>query len=149
MTHIGIIQQLLTTRQAKHFANLELSYSQFTVLKHFSNNPERQSTITELAEVMEMNQPGITKVVSKLIDKKLLSSESDRQDARKKHLKITRQGLSLCEKTIKSLIPDISNMLASWDDKQLVDMQIHIEKLMRWLDNNREKIVPHQISDGD
>jgi len=40
-------------------------------------------------------------------------------------------------------------MLSGWNDKQLVDMQVHIEKLMRWLDNNREKIVPHRISDED
>lgn len=141
MTQIGIIQQLLATRQAKHFAKLELSYSQFTILKHFSNNPEKEWTITSLADVMEMNQPGITKVVSKLIDKNLLSAKSDSQDARKKHLKITPQGLSLCDKIIRSLIPDISNMLSSWDDNQLIDMQIHIEKLMRWLDENRDNIT--------
>jgi DNA-binding MarR family transcriptional regulator len=68
---LGIIQQLLTTRQNRLFAHRELNLSQFGLLNHFTHDPERNWTITELVEVMEMNQPGITKIASELLDKGL------------------------------------------------------------------------------
>ncbi len=140
MINLGIIQQLMATRLNKHFASLEISYSQFELLTHFSNNPTRSWTITELAEVMEMNQPGITKVVSTLNNKKLLASNKDTQDARKRHLSITPQGLKLCGEIFNSLLPDASYVLGGWKDNELFQMQNHLEKLMHWLDNHRDDI---------
>ena len=83
----GILQQLMTTRQSKLFASLSISSSQFGLLIHFSHNPARSWLVSELAHIMEMNQPGITKVVTQLVDKGLLLATPDTTDRRKKHLK--------------------------------------------------------------
>ncbi len=64
---MGIIQQLMTTRKNKIFASLDINVSQFGLLTHFTHNPTRSWTISELATVMEMNQPGITKLASALL----------------------------------------------------------------------------------
>ncbi|WP_026340213.1 MarR family winged helix-turn-helix transcriptional regulator [Amphritea japonica] len=140
MVQLGIIRQLMATREAKLFANVSLNPSQFGVLNHFTHNPERSWTVTELAGVMEMNQPGITKVVTVLLDKKLLESGADKEDKRRRYLKITPQGLKLCDEILGSLLPDISHIFESWEDGEISQMHQQMEKLMRWLDEHREDI---------
>lgn len=134
---LGIIQQLMTTRQNRLFAGRELSLSQFALLNHFTHEPERSWTVTELAEVMEMNQPGITKIVTLLIDKGLLKSTPDKADKRKRHLTISKKGLRLCNETFKSLLPDISQVFSEWDERSLKQFHKQLEKLMLWLDKHR------------
>ena len=134
---LGIIQQLMTTRQNRLFADRELSLSQFALLNHFTHEPERSWTVTELAEVMEMNQPGITKIVTTLLDKGLLKSTPDKTDKRKRYLSICKKGLALCVETFQSLLPDISQVFSEWDERSLKQFHKQLEKLMLWLDNHR------------
>jgi len=134
---LGIIQQLMTTRQNRFFAGRALSLSQFALLNHFTHEPERSWTVTELAEVMEMNQPGITKIVTLLLDKGLLQSAPDKTDKRKRYLTINKTGLALCTETFQSLLPDISLVFSEWDDRSLKQFHKQLEKLMLWLDEHR------------
>ncbi len=134
---LGIIQQLLTTRQNRLFADRELNLSQFGLLNHFTHDPERSWTITELVEVMEMNQPGITKIATVLIDKGLLQSEPDKTDKRKRYLSISSKGMALCEDTFQSLLPEISHIFGDWQNQELEGFHTQLEKLMLWLDEHR------------
>ena len=138
---LGIIGQLQTTREEKLFAGLEINRSQFAVLNHFTHTPERSWTVSELAEVMEMNQPGITKIVQHLLTKKMLATHVDQQDSRKKQLKITPAGLQYCGQTLSLLLPDIQQIFAGWDDSTLIGLQTHLEKLKDWLDDNRDTVI--------
>jgi len=134
---LGIIQQLMTTRQNRLFEGKKLTLSQFGVLNHFTHEPDRSWTVTDLAQVMEMNQPGITKIVTLLINQGLLSSTPDLVDKRKRFLQITRKGKLLCDATFRSLLPEISQVFGEWDDRSLKQFHHHLEKLMGWLDSNR------------
>ena len=134
---LGIIQQLMTTRQNRLFEAKELTLSQFGVLNHFTHEPDRSWTVTDLAEVMEMNQPGITKIVTLLVNKGLLSSTPDLQDKRKRFLKITENGQQLCGDTFRSLLPEISHVFGEWDDRSLKQFHKKKKKLVSWLDSNR------------
>lgn len=136
----GILQQLMTTRQNKLFTNLSITSSQFGLLMHFTHDPARSWLVTELANVMEMNQPGITKIVTQLVDKGLLLATPDTSDRRKKHLKITEKGLKTCSKTMNAFAPDIQNIYSSFESKPLAELEQHLETLMVWLDNNRDDI---------
>ena len=137
----GIIEQLKNTREEKLFRELEIKPSQFALLSHFTHNPEREWTVSELCDVMEMNQPGITKIVQRLTEKDLLTTTTDRIDARKKRLRITDTGLEYCEYTASLLMPDIHQMLADWQDDELVDFSRHLEKLKCWLDDHRDTVI--------
>jgi DNA-binding MarR family transcriptional regulator len=133
----GIIQQLMATRSNKLFKKLALTTSEFAILSHFSHQPTRSWTVSELAQIMEMNQPGITKLVTCLIAKSVLSAEVDEFDKRKRHLMITKQGLQLCNEVMEKLQPDISLCFSDWEDEELQQLLNNNEKLMKWLDNNR------------
>lgn len=138
---LGIVGQLQTTRQEKLFSKLEINRSQFTVLHHFSHTPERSWTVSELAAVMEMNQPGITKIVQRLVAKKMLVAHADARDSRKKQLEITQSGLEFCNQTLLLLLPDVQQIFADWDDSALIDLEAHLGKLKDWLDNNRDTVI--------
>jgi hypothetical protein len=45
----------MTTRQNRQFEGKELTLSQFGLLNRFTHVPDRNWTITDLANVMEMN----------------------------------------------------------------------------------------------
>lgn len=137
---LSIARQLMASREKKLFNQSLLTASQFGVLNHFSHNPKRSWTISELAHVMEMNQPGITKIVTVLLDKALLNSAEDKHDKRKKHLTITPQGLTTCQQVLSSLTPDIEHLFSSWEDQELSQFTSHIDKLTTWLDEHREDI---------
>lgn len=138
---LGIIEQLKGTREEKLFAELEINSSQFAVLNHFTHQPERQWTVSELCNVMEMNQPGITKIVQRLIEKRLLATTADKKDARKKQLRITDMGLEYCEYTVSLLMPDIHQVLEHWPDDELADFSKHLDKLKCWLDDHRDTVI--------
>lgn len=140
MVLLGIINQLLTTRYSKLFSNKKLNQSQFGVLNHFTHEPERSWLVTDLANVMEMNQPGITKIVTVLVGEGLLESIPDSEDKRKRHLKITSKGSKLCVEIIISLLPDTAYTLEDWKDIELAQLHANMEKLMLWLDGHRDDI---------
>ncbi|WP_432473052.1 MarR family winged helix-turn-helix transcriptional regulator [Amphritea sp. HPY] len=140
MVLLGIIRQLMASREAKLFADLSLNPSQFGVLNHFTHDPQRSWTVTELAEVMEMNQPGITKIVTVLLAKGLLLSQSDADDKRRRYLNISPQGLRMCSDIFDALGPDISYLFDGWENAELSKMQQQLDKLMRWLDEHRDDI---------
>lgn len=134
---LGIIQQLMTTRQNRLFVDMPLTLSQFGMLNHFTHNPDKRWTVTALAEVMEMNQPGITKIVTVLLNKELLVGTEDALDKRKRYLTITQKGQALCDEVFRTLLPDISQTFSDWDDQDLNQFHQHLEKLKDWLDANR------------
>ncbi|MEH6473486.1 MAG: MarR family transcriptional regulator [Halopseudomonas sp.] len=140
MVLLGIIRQLMATREAKLFTGMSLTSSQFGVLNHFTHNPQRSWTVTELAEVMEINQPGITKIVTILLDQGMLKARADTEDKRRRHLQITNQGLKLCGDIIGTLLPDVSHTFENWEDAELSQMHGHMDKLMHWLDEHRDDI---------
>lgn len=138
MVLFGIIQQLMDTRANKLFATLDLSRSQFSVLLHFSHNPERHWTVTALAQVMEMNQPGVTKVVKKLLEKGLLKTYPNEEDSRVKLLGITGKGLRYLDKASQQFRPRVAAIFQNWSDQELQQLRTLLEKHKDWLDDNRE-----------
>ena len=137
MKSLEIINQLSTAKVTKALRPLNLSYSQFSLLNHFSNDPEQEFTVSQLANSMQMNQPGITKIVNKLTEMGLIEIRKDLQDARKKWLKINTTGqekLSLAQSIVMN---DISDCFSGWEVNELEDMLKHAQRLQTWFDNNR------------
>jgi DNA-binding MarR family transcriptional regulator len=137
---LGIIQQLQTTRQTEMLKAFDITRSQFSVLTHLAMHPERRCTISGLAEVMEINQPGITKIVKKLVDKALVEVIEDEQDKRKKHLVINQQGLSFVSQCQNAIQPDNAECYKSWSDNELHAFLASLDKLKNWLDDHRNDI---------
>ncbi|MDD1793916.1 MarR family winged helix-turn-helix transcriptional regulator [Enterovibrio sp. ZSDZ42] len=138
MISLGIVHQLTDTWLSKALEPCGLNQSQFNLLNHFSHQPEREQTISQLAQVMQMNQPGLTKVVNKLAEQGLVDVRKDDEDGRKKWIKINANGLARVQSAFKSFLPNIDQCFDQWDDDEMRQMLQHTDKLKTWLDNNRE-----------
>ena len=137
MTLIGIIDQLFTTRATAILKSTGLPYPRFGLLHHFGFNPSRGWTIGELAIVMEMNQPAITKLVQRLIDQGYLETRADDSDRRIKRCFITQAGLAARQAAINALGPDVVKAFDGWKTKEITDLVAPLERLKSWLDDHR------------
>jgi DNA-binding MarR family transcriptional regulator len=137
MTLIGIIDQLFTTRATAILKSTGLPYPRFGLLHHFGFNPARGWTIGELATVMEMNQPAITKLVMRLIDQGYLEVRPDNTDRRIKRCFITQAGLEARQAAINALGPDVTTAFAGWETNEIADLVTPLERLKSWLDDHR------------
>lgn len=135
---LGIINQLTDAWLSKALTPHGINQSQFNLLNHFSRHPDKEQTISQLAEVMQMNQPGITKVVNKLSEMDLIEIRKDAHDGRKKWISINQQGLNKVQSAFFSFLPTVDQCFEQWDDRQLEEMLEHSQRLQNWLDNNRD-----------
>ncbi|MEZ8141388.1 hypothetical protein A1OO_22130 [Enterovibrio norvegicus FF-33] len=138
MISLGIINQLSDAWLSKALEPCGLNQSQFNLLNHFSHQPEREQTISQLAQVMQMNQPGLTKVVNKLAEQGLVDIRKDDADGRKKWIKINADGLARVQSAFASFLPVINQCFDQWENDEMRQMLQHTDKLKAWLDNNRD-----------
>ncbi len=139
-TVLSIIRQLLATRERKQFSKVDLNPSQFHLLHHFLAQPNRSWTVTELSLAMEMNQSGLTKILSVMLEKDLLTVTRGDNDKRLKKYEITTTGRDTVLTIGKALMPDISNMFQQLSDHEIRSTSKNLKKLLNWLDNQRDDI---------
>lgn len=137
MVLLGIIKQLMTTQQTRLLKKHAISLSQYSLLTHFYRHPDKLWTITRLSSVMEINQPGITKICNYLLERELIHSHIDKHDRRVRYMTITKQGINLYEQLSKLLQPFIHEVFNSWEAEELDSFKAHLQKLMKWLDQHR------------
>ena len=133
----GIIAQLSRSRASHHLASHDLPFPLFVLLRHFCHDPEREWTIGQLAAAFEVQQPGMTKQVRKLLDLKLLRARPDNSDKRIRWLSVTEAGQQLRDELLATLAPDQKAIFATWSATDLADLQRLLGKLKSWLDDNR------------
>jgi DNA-binding MarR family transcriptional regulator len=134
---LGFIALLQEARAAKMLAAYELNRSQFTLLFLLGHDQEADWTISSLAEHLEMQPPGISKMVSQLESKGWLAIRPDMEDRRKRIITITSEGIEKRECTLAAMVPFVSNTFSDWSDKELSNFLSHLEKLKGWLDVHR------------
>jgi len=102
---IGVIAQLVRTRNNQILRETDLPYPQFVLLLHFCHDPDREWTVSSLARAFQRNQPGISKTVRQLLDRGLLRSRPDPTDARVKQLRVTARGIRARNAAMAGLAP--------------------------------------------
>jgi DNA-binding MarR family transcriptional regulator len=131
---LGMVGQLQIARGAKMLAPLGLNRSKLAVLQYIADH--RQATISEMSTQLEINQPGITKIVQQFLADGLVKT-SDTDDKRVKHLTITKKGQGKYSATLTALLPEISQPYREWSKEELKTFVASLDKLKRWLDENR------------
>lgn len=132
---LGMIAQLQMARGTKLLAPLDLNRSKLAVLQYLADN--RDATIGEMSTQLEINQPGITKIVQQFIAEGLVGASKTDTDKRVKPLAITKKGLKKYQQTLEALQPDIAPPYQDWPKQELQVFLSCLEKLYRWMDENR------------
>ncbi|MCG8590975.1 MAG: MarR family winged helix-turn-helix transcriptional regulator [Proteobacteria bacterium] len=134
----GVVAQLVRTRCNQLLDQIGLPYSQFTLLLHFSHDPDREWTVTELADAFQQPQPGISKTVQKLVERRWLASRRDDRDGRVRWLRVTGRGLAKRDAAMARLAPDMARFLGGWTPDEVDAFHRLLERLKTDLDEARD-----------
>lgn len=139
-TLLGIVSQLYNTRMNSLLGEHNFTLSQFSLLTHLARSEKSAETIAEITAGMEMNQPGVTKLVRKLGDEGLVNIAVDPKDSRKRQVSITSAGGQKIMQVSQSMFPDVGQWFEGWDEAELAQFIQHLGRLAGWLDSNRLEV---------
>lgn len=138
MINLATCYSLVSQRLEQSLRPLELNMTQLSLLFHFSKQPKASRTVSQLAQVMNINQPGITKATSAMIAKGWMRKKDDSEDARHKHLFITPKGLRVLENAKVATFPLLVDSFSCLSDEELASFHNHLQLLKQFLDAKRD-----------
>ena len=133
----GVVAQLNRTRANRLLKDAPLPYPLFVLLRHFSHNPEREWTVTQLTAAFETGQPGMTKKVKKLLQLGLLDTRADQVDGRKRWYRINAAGLTVKDQAMALLRKDQQAIFATWSKSELQQFRNFMLRLKDHMDDHR------------
>lgn len=137
---IGVANQLTATRFERLMSESNLPLPQFTMLNHFSRDPQQRYTITQLAAAFQANQPAMTKTVQHLLEKGYLEFQVSQEDKRVKFHSITAAGLNAHQQAISQIEPDAQLIFAEWSSEEIEVLHKSLFRLKNWLDDRRDTV---------
>ena len=138
---VGVANQLTTTRFERLTIARNLPLPQFSMLNHFSRDPQQRYTITQLASAFQANQPAMTKTVQHLLEKGYLDVEVSQEDKRVKFHSITTAGLEAHQKAMAQIEPDAQLIFAEWSAEEIETLHKSLFRLKNWLDDRRDAVA--------
>ena len=135
---IGVIAQLVRTRNDQVLRESDLPYPQFVLLLHFCHDPDREWTVSGLARAFQRNQPGITKTVRQLLGRGLLRARKDPKDARVKKLRVTARGIRARDAAMAQLAPEFAGDFKGWKRSEVSELHRLVGRLKDHLDEQRD-----------
>lgn len=112
----------------------DLPLSQFVLLSTFMNNVNEGHKVTTLAHMLPQNQPTISKIVQKLLQKGYLASFPTTYDARSKVLKITQSGQEVYYKAAEILDQALDPVFKEWTEEETGDLIGKLQVMRSYLE---------------
>lgn len=141
MIDLATCYSLLSQRLEQVLRPLDLNMTQLSLLFHFAKRPEAPRTISQLAQVMNINQPGITKATSAMVEKGWMRREDDPADARTKHLFVTAKGWRALEDAKVATFPLLVDSFSVLSDDGLESFHGQLGQLKQLLDSRRGPVL--------
>ena len=85
-------RQLMVEMASQLDAEHQLDISEYEVLLHLNEHPEKRIAMTELADLVLLTPSGVTRLVDRLVKRGLVERRPCPQDARRQHAVLTRAG---------------------------------------------------------
>ncbi|MBB5868141.1 DNA-binding MarR family transcriptional regulator [Allocatelliglobosispora scoriae] len=137
LRELSILHQLTTTRLNRALRPLGITMTHTSLLFHLMSTPEGTS-IGEIADAMEVNQPAVSKTVKALVDQGAVTVESAPDDARRRVVKLTQTGGELLTRAMMAMHPDATLAFEPLDDDRLRGLIGLIAELNAHLDAARD-----------
>ncbi|MEM9135438.1 MAG: MarR family winged helix-turn-helix transcriptional regulator [Actinomycetota bacterium] len=133
---LGVVSQLFQTRVAEVLGPAGATYTQLSVLSHLVRHAEQHS-IGDLAAAMQINQPGITKVVRRLEEDGLVTVVGHPDDRRRRLAAVTEAGVERFGELMSLLTEELSAWFDDWTESELRGFADFIWRLGGRLDQDR------------
>lgn len=127
---IAIVYQQLSARLNRQLEPLGLNMTQISLLTHLVR-VSREETVLSLAQVMQMNQPAVTKAIQAMEGRGWIAKNKSTTDARVSHLIVTPAGRDHLHQAQQACVPLLAQTfggleLAELD--QLTNLLLKINK---------------------
>ena len=128
---LAIAHQHFATAVTAALSPLGITFAQMSILTHFVNRPAHRPGVSELADVMQMNQPATTKSVQGLVERGWLKRETDPTDSRRTQLSLTPAGEAGRGEAQHAATAALAAMFAQLDDDELAQLTELLSKVLR------------------
>jgi len=111
---LGSAEQRLATR-ANRALRGAVPYAQFVVLNHLASLPGEGWTVSGLASALETGQPGVSKILRRLVHKGYVRIDTDARDRRIKRHRLTDTGRAVYREAFQRLYPQADAVFDGWE----------------------------------
>jgi DNA-binding MarR family transcriptional regulator len=122
-------QQKLSYNISQEIKTFGITRQQYEVLAILKNNPEKAMNLNEVKSYLRENVPDISRIVQRLVEKRLINRSRQADDKRNSAISINNEGISLIkqiEPIIKKKMDDFFGMLSS---EELAELSRIISKV--------------------
>lgn len=126
---LGAAEQHMATRVNRLLRGTDLPFAQFVILDHLASFPDEIWTVTRLATVLDTGQPGVSKILARLLDKGYVRIETDPADRRVKRHRCTEAGLAAYRQAFARIAPHAGDAFSDWDEADLDALHTLLYKL--------------------
>lgn len=95
------------------FPTCEISLNEYDVLFNLSQHPGRRLRMRDLNEYLLLTQPSVSRLIDRLVSKKLVTKFSDPADARGIFVELTTEGYDLFRRVAVRHMESISDRVGS------------------------------------
>ncbi len=141
LRELSILHQLTTTRLNRALRPLGITTTHTSLLFHLMSTPEGTS-VGEIADAMEVNQPAVSKTIKALTDRGVVTVEPAPDDARRRVVRLTQAGGELLTRAMMAMHPDATLTFESLDDDRLRNLIGLVAEVNAHLDAARATIAP-------
>lgn len=140
MTWASIATQLYGTALEQRLAAHGLTGAQLSVLSHLarhSQSPSPAQGVSAIARAVQVQQPAVTKMMTKFAREGWITLEADPKDARKRNCRISRPGLSHLGTVQRDLFPDLGRHFADWSEADMARFTADLKRFAAVFDAMR------------
>jgi DNA-binding MarR family transcriptional regulator len=116
---LGAAEQHLVTRVNRLLRDSGLPLAQFVILNHLASLPAEPWSVTRLASVLDTGQPGVSKILARLVAKGYVAVEADPADRRLKRHALTEAGRAAHRDAFRRVAPLAEALFTDWDEAQI------------------------------
>ena len=108
-THRHLMVEMAGHLQSEH----QLDLSEYEVLLHLNEHPDRRIAMTELADLVLLTPSGVTRLVDRLVKRGLVERQACPEDARRHHAVLTHAGRAMFVKAGRVHLAGIRDLFLS------------------------------------
>lgn len=137
-TWLSIVSKLFNTRMGVLLAPHGLTPAQFSILHHLTRQRiGGEHSISQIAAAVEVEQPAVTKTVSKFHNLGLVEIEAHPSDKRSKLVRATPDADRLLGQIYQDIGPDLFQVFDSLGGTDIEGFAAQLKALGQWMDKNR------------
>ncbi|PLS23193.1 MarR family winged helix-turn-helix transcriptional regulator [Neptunicoccus cionae] len=137
-TWLSIVSKLFNTRMGELLAPHGLTPGQFSILHHLTRQRlEGEHSISQIAAAVEVEQPAVTKTISKFQNLGLVEIVAHPSDKRSKLVRPTPEADRLLGAIYQNIGPDLFKVFNSLNGTDIEGFAAQLKTLGQWMDKNR------------